>query len=251
MAKFISALALGLVLVFPFAAAHQSDTAPNRHYFQLSDFDLRAILPPPPAPGSLAAQADLEAVLQAQSWRTPDQVSWAQFVDKKFFETPSMGALGPWFNEHDFPRTYALMREVDAEEDPISEAAKKLFLRDRPFKADPRVHPCVTRLKTPSYPSGHAFGAYLWAAVLSDVFPAHAAEIREQAERVAWGRILGGAHFPSDDVGGRILAEAVAKRLEQSPEYVADLAKCREEASHAPEANKALGADLVPAGAAN
>ena len=104
MARLTRILALSLVLALPFAGAHQGETCPTRHYFQPADFDLRAILPPPPAPGSIAASADLESVLQAQAWRTPEQVAWAQFVEKKFFDTPSMGALGPWFNEHDFPR---------------------------------------------------------------------------------------------------------------------------------------------------
>src|SRR5438309_1697001 len=52
------------------------------HFTKIDRLDLAAILPDPPAAGSLAANADLETVLQVQAARTPEQVAWAQVVER-------------------------------------------------------------------------------------------------------------------------------------------------------------------------
>src|ERR1035438_4978149 len=98
MRKLLCALALGAVMFFPLARAQSQ---PRHSYFDPSELDLSKILPPPPALGSLEGQADLEAVLQAQEWRTKEQADWAEFVDSGLFHTFGMRVLGPWFNEVD------------------------------------------------------------------------------------------------------------------------------------------------------
>ena len=237
MRKLLGAVALGIVLVFPNAWAQVQEPHP---FFHPADLDLAKLLPPPPAAGSLEAQADLEAVLQAQEWRTKEEADWARFVDSGFFNTYDMRVLGPGFNEHDFPLCCAMLRELHADEHALSDIAKNFFHRDRPFRADSRVHPCVPPTKGGSYPSGHSQGAYLWAAFLSEVFPEHAAELEAQAHRVAWGRVLGGVHYPSDLIGGRILAGAVMKKLMENPEFREELERCRAEAERF-RAKKAAG----------
>ena len=228
MSPFLRAAALGLVLLFPLAQAGRAEAPP---YLAPGAIDPAKVLPPPPAAGSREAQADLLAVLQAQAWRTPAEVAWAQFVAKDFFDTYDMGILGPWYTEHDYPLTYALQRQISSEDEAVSNAAKKLFQRDRPFMADARVHPCVSLPKSGSYPSNHAFGAYVWAALLSQVFPEHAADLAAQADRIAWGRVIGGVHFPSDTVAAKLLAEAFMKRLMENPDFQKALDRCREEAA--------------------
>ena len=48
--------------------------------------------------------------------------------------------------------------------------------------------------------------SWVWAELLADMFPFRREEILERAERAAWGRVIGGVHFPSDVVGGKRLA---------------------------------------------
>jgi acid phosphatase (class A) len=84
---------------------------------------------------------------------------------------------------------------------------------------------------TNSYPSGHSLRAFVVAAVLGDVFPDRQAELEARAHRVAWGRVIGGVHFPTDDVGGRIAAQAIVAELRKSPAYRAAVEKCRAEAA--------------------
>src|SRR5208283_5162915 len=97
----------------------------------------------------------IEAVLEAQAWRTPEQVAWAKRVATGdvfvFSET-----IGTWFNVKNLPETAALLRGVDADLDGAIDASKRVFGRPRPFAADPRVQPCVNRSHGASYPSGHA-----------------------------------------------------------------------------------------------
>ena len=72
------ALSLGLAAA-PFAHAQtKAWPKPVATFLDPAAPAFRAALPQPPAAGSLAAQSDLETVLQVQAWRTPDQVALAQ-----------------------------------------------------------------------------------------------------------------------------------------------------------------------------
>jgi len=204
--------------------------AKGGHFVKPEAFDIAQILPEAPAPGSLAAQADLEAVLQAQAWRTPEQVAWARLIDKdKAFNNASV--LGAWFTKENLPLTAALLADVTEDVNAVGALTKKLHARARPSQVDPRVQPCVAVPASASYPSGHVTRAFAWAAVLAEIFPAHRDELLARAERAGWGRMLAGVHFPSDVVGGRLLAEAVVAELKKSPAFRAAVEKCRAEAT--------------------
>jgi len=95
---------------------------------------------------------------------------------------------------------------------------------------DPRIRPCVSLPPNDSYPSGHAIQAFVRAAVLAELFPESREALLERAHHSAWGRILGGVHYPTDDVGGRILAEALVMRLKTLPAFQQAVKACREEA---------------------
>jgi acid phosphatase (class A) len=197
-------------------------------------FDFAKILPAPPAPGSTAAQADLEVVLQAQAWRTPEQVAWARRVDVgDLFDFADV--LGTWFRKEKLPVTAALLASVDSELDAGIDASKKVFARPRPFVADARVLPCVKRLDEGSYPSGHTIGFFVEAGVLAEIIPERRAELFEFAGKAAWGRVLGGVHYPTDLVGGRLLAAAIMEALKRNPAFQIEAAKCRAEVAKAKE----------------
>ena len=191
-------------------------------------FDFAAILPAPPAPGSLAAQADLEAVLQVQAWRTPEQVAWAKFTEKEdVFNHASV--LGAWFTRENLPVTAAFFKKLGDDVYAVGEAAKTLHPRLRPYRAEARVQPCAERPTSNSYPSRHAMFAFVWADVLAELFPEKRAALFERAERAAWGRILGGVHYPSDSVGGRLLAEAFVAECRKSAAFRAAVEQVRAE----------------------
>src|SRR4051812_1354137 len=124
------------------------------HFAKPNSVDCAKVLPAPPATGTLSALADLEAVLEAQMWRTPDQVAWAKRVDKND-AFMSSDVLGSWFTRENLPLMAALLKDVDEDRHEITEVAKKLFARARPWVIDPRVEPCVGKPANDSYPSGH------------------------------------------------------------------------------------------------
>jgi acid phosphatase (class A) len=198
------------------------------HFAKPTSVDCANALPPPPAPNSLSARADLEAVLQAQAWRTPEHVTWAKRVDKND-AFMSADVLGPWFARENLPLTAAFLKDVDEDRHEITEVAKKLFARARPWVVDPRVQPCVGKPTNDSYPSGHASSIFTRAEVLAEIFPEKRAELLDFAHRAAWGRIYAGVHFPSDVVGGWILSDPIVQELKKSPAFQERLKAVRAE----------------------
>jgi acid phosphatase (class A) len=205
-------------------------------YLDGATLDLHA-LPEPPQRGSLAAQADLETILQVQAWRTEAEVAWAKQVDHlDAFDAASI--IGPWFTRERVPRCARLLDEALGDGEGANYAAKLKFKRLRPPFQDPRVKP-VTPVQEPtgatppasfySYPSGHATSIYLLAELLGDLVPAKAEAISSWAHRAAWSRMIAGVHFPSDDVGGQFLAAIVVRALRANQAFQKALAGCREE----------------------
>ena len=189
---------------------------------------LREALPPPPEPGSLADRTDLETVLQVQVWRTPEQAALSQRLVQddpfKFAEV-----LGPQFNDRNFPLTAGLLRRVLADTYAVSLTLKDVYARKRPHLQDPRVEPCLERVSTPSYPSGHSTRAYVTATILSGLFPERKEALLGFARKAAWARVQGGIHYPTDLEGGRLLAMAIVEALQKSEAFRKALQDCRAE----------------------
>jgi len=194
--------------------------APKQHYAphfaKPTSVDCAHLLPPPPAQGSLSGRADLEAVLQAQRWRSAEQIAWAVQVDKNDPFLSSM-VLGVWFKKENLPATASFLKDIDEDRHEITEVAKTLFARARPWVVDQRVNPCVPKPRNDSYPSGHASSIFTRAEILATLFPEKRAELFEFAHRAVWGRVFAGVHYPSDLIGGEILAEAIAIEIKKSP----------------------------------
>ncbi len=201
--------------------------APN--FLRATPLELMKRLPPAPEVGSLAALADLEAVLQVQAWRTPEQVAWADVVDK-WSALDFAPVLGPWFTEANLPATAALMKAATGDLRPVSREIKKHYDRPRPPKVDPRVQPTVPVPTSGSYPSGHTLHIFVEAGVLAEIYPECREALMARAHRAAWGRIIGGVHFPTDVVGGRLLAAMIVEDMKQSEAFRQAVAACRREA---------------------
>ena len=215
----------------PAAAATTEAAAGAVHFLDPSSVDWKSILSPPPDVRSLAGLADLETVLQVQAARTPADIAWAKLIETDDVYADYGDLFGSWFAEKNLPVLADFLRQVTADSHKVNKSVKDLYPRRRPPIVEPTVQPCVAIPKTNSYPSGHSLRAYLWAAVLGDIFTDQQVELATRAHRVAWGRIIGGVHFPSDDVGGRMVAQAIAAEMRKSPAYRAAIEQCRAEAA--------------------
>ena len=68
-------------------------------------------------------------------------------------------------------------------------------------------------MKTPSYPSGHATQGYLLGEYLAIKDPHNAHEYKQVGEDIAHSRIVAKAHYKSDKIYGKRLAEYLIKHL--------------------------------------
>lgn len=183
------------------------------------------LLPPPPAPGSARAQAEMEELKHIAAARTPDMLAAARRDDGD--EKPDLfqSALGPSLDLSKLPATTKLLNEVAAEEDPGTKPSKNYFHRDRPWIVDPAITPCVTPKPTQahaSYPSGHATRSYAMGLVLASLVPSRGQAIMARADEFAENRLVCGMHFRSDIIAGQEMGTIIALSLMQNSVFKAD-----------------------------
>jgi acid phosphatase (class A) len=191
--------------------------------------ELIALLPPPPADDSPAGRADLETVLQVQADRTPEQVERAVRVDQQTAMLMGQAAFGDWFNAENLPLTAAFFRTVYRHAHPVLLGAKNRWLRPRPFVRDARVQPVAEKTPNTSYPSGHSGQGGLWATFYAAAWPAYRDIFFAEARESMWGRVLGGAHYPTDTQAGSMIGEIIAQRLLEKAEVQAAFREAQEE----------------------
>jgi acid phosphatase (class A) len=193
--------------------------------------DLPALLPAPPAAGSSAALAELDAVLRAQAARTPEQAARCVQIEHETIWLFGSEVVGPWFNAANLPKTAAFFAAVREDFVPLNRTAKALYPRQRPPFADPRVKPCVEFADTGAYPSGHGIQSSLWAGLLAEILPDHAADFANRAGETRRYKLLSGVHYPSDITAGQAVGEALARELLKNPAVQKTIAELRAEAS--------------------
>jgi acid phosphatase (class A) len=206
-------------------------------FVKVDAIDFKGVLPAPPPPGSIAEQAEIMTLLQMQEWRTADHVSWARLIETDSVYNLS-AILGAGFKPNRLPLTAVLFKQIGEDLRAMDSLAKKPFARPRPSSVEPRLQPCVTLPASTSYPSGSATQALVWAEVLGEAIPAHRDELIARAHRAAWGRVIGGVHYPSDLVAGQLLARYYLAECRKSPKFKEAFAACREEVVAASAAGK-------------
>jgi acid phosphatase (class A) len=191
-----------------------------------------AVLPPPPADGSLEEQNDLAVFMATRKLAgTPRWTLAAKDAVDYFgaFECP----LGLKLSPETTPKTYALMRRLGADASAITNLAKDHYQRHRPLWGNSQ--PICTEdqraslLKSASYPSGHA--TFSWAAglVLAEMVPDKATEILARARAFGESRVVCGVHYVSDIEEGRANGSALVAALHADPEFQADLKAAKAE----------------------
>lgn len=232
-------LRAGLIL-FALLLQVESANADSSRYISVTAVDLTQLLPPPPAKGSAAAREDLDAVLRAQSARTPASMAAAK-ADVLVSVFRFADVLGPAFSSERLPRTNALFSMAGRDATAIGRRAKYYWQRPRPYRFSDRVKSVLDVTTGGSYPSGHAMFGCMTAVLLGVMVPEQRTALLERGTTYAQHRVVGGVHYPTDVEAGCTGGTIVAAVLLQTPVFQADFAAARD------ETRRALGLPATPA----
>lgn len=119
------------------------------------------------------------------------------------------------------------IRDITARTDGLINWVKYQYLRPRPYQLAKKIGVDLDsivdkRYTTGSYPSGHACEAYVLGYTFSVIHPKFSKKIYEYASDIAHSRIVAGVHFPTDIVGGKLLAEQIINHNLHSADHSVD-----------------------------
>ena len=198
--------ALPLLLVAGFVSAKD----PAAVYVRPDEYPIERILPSPPRAGSDEEKADRQKLLDTVAHRTEADIQRAKVEEK---DQPFLFGeiLGKDFTAENLPKLAALFAQATTDAKYSLWAAKGVFKRPRADtpEAQEEEHKDPKRIDY-SFPSSHSTRAFLWATLLSELFPEQSGAIHLQARRMAWDRVLYGKHYPADVLAGRVYGEFLA-----------------------------------------
>jgi len=195
-----------------------------------------ALLPPPPAAGTVAFAQDKEAsVLNLHLRGTP---RWDMAIEDANLSFPAAAgafscALQAPVTEAGTPILYRTLRRTLTDAGLATYTAKNHYNRTRPFVAN-GAPICTPNLQEPlrkdgSYPSGHTAVGWAWALVLTEIAPDRADAILARGRAFGENRVVCNVHWLSDVEEGRFVGAATVAELHSSPEFEADLAAAKKE----------------------
>jgi len=198
--------------------------------------DSLALLPPPPAEGSPAAAADLDAHRATRALRGSPR--WALAAQDAELRFPAAGrtfqcALDAPITAERSPNLNMVLRRTLADAGLATYRAKDRYQRTRPFVAlkestcSPAEEPRL--VKDGSYPSGHSALGWAWGLVLASIAPDRADALLQRAHAYGQSRVICGVHWQSDVDAGRVMGAAAFARLQSDPTFSAQLALARAE----------------------
>ena len=158
----------------------------------------------PPEYGSPLWQAELEAVQDATSNRTLEQVRIVNYwADKGPFRSFTEYALDlierDGLDDAHTARVLALMSVAQADAVIAIWDSKYTWWTERPITSDPDLDMLLPTPAYPSYPSGFSAVAGSGAVVLGHLFPRAEVDLLASAAESAAQRCWSGIHFPIDD----------------------------------------------------
>ena len=200
----------------------------------------------PPANSSAKTRAELDYLLTLQKNRTKEQIERAQYIanigswfnilnpeDPDFIENKKQlfyiaESIGEWYNYQNFPATTRLLLNCIQDIRVTEFRLKYHFKRPRPYHLEPRLQP-LTRIKSPSFASGHSLWAFSEAFIFGEIIPEKRGEFLAKAEEVRWSRELMGIHYPSDNEASRLISWYLLKYWSNNPQFRIDLALAKKE----------------------
>ena len=217
-------LLLGCLAFIAFVTlAIAKEQVANPHWLSKSEVKkLVSSEPPPPAPGSAADKADLQADLDAQNSRTPSQVDEAK-KDATYSVALFTDSITPKITPSSNPVTFHFFDELNVQIGEVVKEAKAHWKRPRPYEGHPDVIHSLFPAGDFSYPSGHSTHSYAFATILGQIYPVQAQAFLDRAHLIAQSRVYAGVHYPTDINEGEVLGKEIAKELLAKPEFQKEL----------------------------
>ena len=199
-----------------------------------------------PANSSKRTRAELDYLLELQRTRTPEELAWClKLADIYYNPTiinpadPKYAAnrdnlfylgrgLGDWFRREELPLTTELLSRTIHDAMVYMVEFKLKYARPRPYAVEPKLK-VAQPLPHGAFPSGHSFGSYVNAELLSRLAPDRREDLMNSAQEFAWSRELLGVHYPSDSEAGRIWAADFVKFLFENKQFVKDFEAVKRE----------------------
>jgi len=235
---FPAILAALLFLTTPVAAddpatASSASVTRTWHYLEPDSVSPAALLAPPPLPGSAEQAADMESVWSVYRTATSNDIA-AAYSQRKFDVFVFAPVVGDFFQPGKLPVTEAFLRRVQEDSRMVTDSGKNYFRRSRPFVTDPRLANGPLEASY-SYPSGHSTESMVLALVLAELFPEQRDALIAEARDIGWHRVQIARHYPTDIYAGRVLAQAIVRKLNACAAFRQDLAAARAEITAAKE----------------
>lgn len=186
--------------------------------------EIKKLLGPYPAKGSLAEIQDFYALLKFQVTRTEVECEEAATEESATLAKLFAGENGPLTKEEAKRLNFTVLKHY-AKNGLNIMIAKNTFKRPRPYLYNPAVIPCISKESSYAYPSGHATMARAFAHVLSEIHPERREAFFLRADEIGRNRVLGGVHHPSDIVAGFKFADTIAQKILKSESFVSDVEK--------------------------
>jgi hypothetical protein len=179
----------------------------------LLDWPSRTVPLPVPAPTSQEFADDIKTLKTMALDERPDALGEIVAQADEFLSL-FLALVGATASTH--PATMKLLNTADAVTAMITMHYKAKINRARPVQVIPGLLPPIPHTGHPSYPSGHATQAYIFAKFLAHIIPTTThpglADVANAlAARVGRNREIAGLHWPSDtkagvDLAGKIFA---------------------------------------------
>ncbi len=219
-------LAFGMVVCMLLAST-RNGLATELTYIEPDAIDVPSLLAPPPEKGSPEAAADLEEV-QWVSQHASASDKAAAMSEKKFTVFNFREAVGGNFTPDHLPQTALFFKRVQKEAAAVVDSSKDIYERPRPFVVDPSLASGSLESSF-SYPSGHSTETMTLGLVLAELFPDKKEAILAHARLMGWHRVEIARHYPTDIMAGRVLAQAIVRKMNENAAFQHDLAQARAE----------------------
>lgn len=118
----------------------------------------------------------------------------------------------------------ALLKSVKEDIKPLLMKLKYFYQRPRPYQLSKMIGVELLSYRSvaadsPSYPSGHAFQARVYAEVLGNKYPQYHKALHDLATDILWSRVYMGVHYVSDGTFADYVAQVVCAHPDFRKKY--------------------------------